>query len=274
MPTYLTIKQQALQGYNPRQMVTGTTATAGTTTIIPDTNRQEPQGEWDRVDSWLKITSVGSNNGLERRVTGFSAGISITVAPALLASVGSGSTYQLVKTFTDSDVGLAVNSALRDLFPDRIIESVWSAGETSGAYTMTVPSAAANAIAGITRIGRAVASTNSASDYTPLFDGQDYTIDEVNGVATLITAYAQASGASLKFHYRRPVGELSADTDVTDEPMSLILAGARKWLALFEGDDATLTRMGREFEGAKHDYAKDRSATRIKTPIFGVRGTW
>lgn len=268
--TFLSLKQTALQGYRVRQTATGTTATAGTTTVVPDANRQEPQGDWERVDSYMKFTS-GANLGVERRVTGFSSGISLTIAPALSASVGSGTTYQLFKTFPDSDVGLAVNEALRDSFPDRIIESFASAGEVPSAYSFSVPSAASNALADIVRIDRAVAST--AFDYMPLFDGADYRIDPSVGsgaTQTYVSAQVGVSGAVVRFHYRRPGAEMVADTDTTDEPVSLILAGARKWLALAEGDTQATERFGREFENAKSDYAKSRSAQKIRVPIFTV----
>jgi hypothetical protein len=255
-------------------MVTGTVPTNGTTTVIPDNNRQEPQGEFDRVDSFLKITS-GANIGVERRVTGFTAGVSLTVSPALSASVGSGTTYQVFKTFPDSDVGLAVNSTLRDNFPDRMIESFASAGEVDGAYTLSVPSAASNALAQLVRIDRAVAST--AYNYLQLFEGADYRIDPSVGsgaTQSYISAKPGVSGGTLRFHYRRPSAEMSADTDTTDEPASLILAGTRKWLALAEGDQQAIERFGREYENAKNDYTKSLSARTTRVPIFTVSGTW
>jgi hypothetical protein len=272
LTTFLNLKQTTVQGYNVRQMATGTTATAGTTTIIPDANRQEPQGEWDRVDSFLKITS-GANLGVERRVTGFSAGVSLTVSPALSASVGSGTSYQVVKTFADSDVGLAVNSSMRETFPHRLIESFASAGETNGAFTVTVPSAASNPNANLVRIDRAVAST--AFDYQLLAEGADYRVDPSVGsgsTQTYVSIKAGVSGATLRFFYRRPTAEMVADTDTTDEPVSLVIAGARKWLAIADGDPQAVERHGREFQNAKEAYEKGRAAQRIRVPVVTVSG--
>lgn len=258
-------------------MVTGTTPTAGSTTVIPDNNRQEPQGEWERIDSFIRFTSgLGvptGNLGVERRITGFSAGVSLTVAPALGASVGSGSTYYISKTFNDSDVALAVNSSLRDQFPERMIESIASSADVGTGYTISVPSAASNAIAELIRVDRSVGSTNW--DYTELVQGVDYRIDPSVGsgaTQTFVSTRTAASGGALRFIYRRPAAEMSADTDATDEPVSLVLAGARKWLAIAEGDPAAIERHGREFESAKKDYVKSRSAKRINTPVVQVFG--
>ncbi len=45
----------------------------------------------------------------------------------------------------------------------------------------------------------------------------------------------------MRFHYRRPAAELTVDTDATDEPMSLILSGTKKWLAEQRLDDQQTT---------------------------------
>jgi len=264
----------ALRGYHQRQIVTGSVASFSTT-FLQDPARQEPQGEFDRVDSWLYVTS-GAAIGSESRVMGFSAGNqSVTFAPAIPSmSVGT-TNYQIVKTFNRADRVLAVNSALRDMFPERIIESYATGAIVGGAYTISVPSQAGNAISEIIKVETSWGTTNSTYDFKPLYEDSDYTIDEIaDGTKTLILAQTYSSGNIFRFHYRRPNAELTADTDSTDEPMSLILSGTKKWLAIQDGDKDATERFGREFENAKNDYIKNRGNTDIKLPRIGVIGSW
>ena len=267
--TLATLKADALRGYRARQLVVGTVASYNTT-WLQDSNRQEPQGEWDRIDSWLKFTS-GAATGVESRVTGFSAGNqSIVFAPSV-PSLSTSTTYQIAKTFSNADMLLAVNSALRDMAPERIIQSFATAAETGDQRWVSVQSAAANAIAETIRVDRSVGTTNSGFDYRQVYDGADFWTDSyADGSKVIRLAYTAASGTLLRFHYRRPAAELSADTDSTDEPVSLILAGTRKWLASMEGDGEAMARFGREFEAAKVDYAKARSVRTIKIPHIRV----
>lgn len=267
MTTFLTLKQEALGGYAARQRVTGTVASY-TTGYIQDTARQETQGEWDRIYSYIRFTS-GPAIGVERAVTGWSAGNSTVAFLPSVPSLNASTNYQITKTFRDADAALAVNATLRDSFPDRIVQSIASLGETVDARAFTVPSAASSAINEVIAVDRAVASTNY--EYTRLVAGSDYVWDEDNGVATLRSlSFAGASGAYLRFHSRKPVAEMSADTDSTDEPANVIVLGARRYLALQEGDGAAVERWGREHQNAKNEHIKNRPAIRIKTPTFGA----
>lgn len=265
MATFLTLKQNALAGYANRQQVTGTVASY-TTAYIQDTLRQEPQGEWDRVYAYLRFTS-GPASGTERPVTGWSAGNSTLAFLPSVPSLNASTNYQVTKLFTNSDVELAVNASFRDSYPERIVQSVASLGETFEARSFTVPTAAANPTNEVVVVDRAVGSTNY--EYTTLRGGTDYDWDENNGVATLrAISFVGASGAYLRFHYRKAAAELSADTDTTDEPASVVILGARKYLALQAGDTAAVDRWGREFEQAKTDYIKNRPATQLRRPVF------
>lgn len=266
MPTFLKLKQDALSGYANRQQVTGTVASFSTT-HIQDTARQEPQGEWDRVYSYIRFLS-GPASGTERPVTGWSAGNSTVAFQPSVPSLSVTTTYQITKLFTDADAGLAVNGAFRDSFPERMVQSIASLGETADARAFTVPSAASNPNTQVIAVDRAVAST--AHQYTLLKSGVDYEWDENNGTATLRSrSFIGASGAYLRFHYRKPASELSADADVTDEPAGLITLGARKYLALQAGDAAAVERWGREFEAARQNYVKNRPAIQMRRPVFG-----
>jgi len=267
--SFLSLKQDAIRGYKVRQFVSGTVASFNTT-MIQDLSRQEPQGEFDRVDSWLRFTS-GPANGTEVRVTGFSAGNqSLLFAPSV-ASLNASTSYYIAKTFADADVKLAMNSALRNTFQERIIQSFATAAEVDGAYNMSVPSAAFNAIADLIKIDRSVGTTNSPYNYQELFEGVNYRVDNANDVGTIITAYPGVSGTNVRFHYRRPVNEFVADTDLTDEPPALILAGTKMWLAIQENDAAQIATFGKLFEMAKVDYAKSRTVTTLSLPRIVVR---
>jgi len=267
--TFLSIKQSALRGYKIRQYVAGTVASY-TTTMIQDSLRQEPQGEFDRVDSWLRFTS-GPANGTEVRVTGFSAGNqSLLFAPSV-ASLNASTSYYIAKTFADADMGEAVNSSVRGMFKERVVQSFATAAEVDGAYTLTVPSAAMNANTALLKVDRSWGTTNSPYDYRELYEGTDYRIDIAGNVGTIVTGYPGVSGTNLRFHYRKPLNEFSVDTDTTDEPVSLILAGAKMWLAIQEGNQAEVGIFEKQYELAKADYFKNRPNANTKVPRIIVR---
>lgn len=268
--TLLTIKQQALQTYRSRQFVTGTVASFNTTMII-DSRRQEPRGEFERVDSFIKFTS-GPAIGSESRVMGWSPGNSSILFAPSVPSLNASTNYQITKTFLDSDVGIAVNSALRDMAPQRRIQSFATANEVGGIQTLSVPSAAGNAIAQIVRVDRSWGTTNSLYEFREIYEGADFSVDINSGTYTLRLNYPAVSGNIVRFHYRRPAAELTVDTDSTDEPMSLILAGTKKWLAAQEGDQELVERYGREFEAEKADYIKSQPVYTTKVPKIGVIG--
>lgn len=268
--TLANIKADAVRGYRSRQLVVGTVASYSTS-WIQDLTRQEPQGEFDRVDSFIKFTS-GAAISQESRIMGWSPGnSSLTFAPSV-PSLSASTSYQISKTFNDADQKLAVNSALRDMAPERLIQSFATANEVGEVQTLSVPSAAGNAIADIVRIDRSFGTTNSLYQFKEIYEGSDYYVDTNNGALTLRLNYPAVSGNIVRFHYRRPAAELSVDTDSTDEPMSLILAGTKKWLAAQEGDDAGVAKFGREFESAKIDYLKNQGVKTTKVPRIGVIG--
>lgn len=266
--TLLEIKQAALRGYNPRQFATGTVGSFNTTMIV-DTNRQEPQGEWERVDSWIKFTS-GAAIGVERRVTGFSAGNSAIIFAPSVPSLSITTTYQIAKTFDDSAMLLNVNSSLRDMAPERIVQSFATAFSVGDSYNLSVPSQAFNPRTELVKIDRSWGTTNSDWEFRELYSGSDYQMDIAGGAAALRLAVTYASGNIFRFHYRRAATELVVDTDSTDEPMSLILAGTKKWMAIQDGDQEAIAKFGREFEAAKIDYARSRPVKNINTPRIGV----
>lgn len=268
--TLLTIKQQALQGYRSRQFVTGTVASFNTTSIV-DLTRQEPQGEFERVDSFIKFTS-GPAIGSESRVMGWSPASSYILFAPSVPSLNASTNYQITKTFRDSDVGIAVNSALRDVAPERRIQSFATTNESGGVQILSVPSAAGNAIADIVRVDRSFGTTNSPYQFREIYNGSDFMVDIDSGSYVLRLNYPAVSGNIVRFHYRRPAAELTNDTDSTDEPMSLILTGTKKWLAAQEGDDALLQKYGREFEAEKRDFLRNQPVRTINTPRMGVIG--
>jgi hypothetical protein len=269
MATFESLKVDALRGYRERQMVTGTVGSFSTTFIQDTTNRTEPDGEFDRVDSYIKMTGSGPNLGTERRITGWSSGNS-TVSFAAVPSLAVGLPYRITKTFTDAEQGLAVNSALRDSFPNRIIESFATAAETQDSYRLAVPSAAAGPQAELVRVERSVGTTGSDYNFDILEDGTDYVIEQNGGLTTLILANIGASGYMNRFVYRRPAAELVADTDTTDEPAHLIVLGARKFLALAEGDAQSAEAWSQMEAIAKQSWTKNRAARVIKYPHINV----
>lgn len=268
--TLQTIKSQALQTYRSRQYVTGTVASFNTTMLI-DSRRQEPKGEFERVDSFVKFTS-GPAIGAEARVMGWSPGNSSILFAPSVPSLNASTNYSITKTFTDSDAGIAVNSALRDMAAERRIQSFATAAEVGDVQTLSVPSAAGNAISEIVRIDRSFGTTNSLWQFREIYAGSDYYMDINSGTYTMRINYPAVSGNIVRFHYRRPAAELSVDTDSTDEPMSLILAGTKKWLAEQEGDDTLARKYSSEFEQAKNEYTKSQPVRTTIVPRIGVTG--
>ena len=274
--TFLALKQETARGYKLRLLTQGTVPTGGSTTLFIDPNRQEPAGEFDRVDAYIKFTNglgVGSVNLYEvRAVTGFSTGNqTVTFAPGLTASVPSGTTYDIYKNYhPDSDLELAINSSLRDQFGARPVYTVATTVEVADVRRVTVPSAAGNSLTRFIKVERPVASTNSEHAWGELVRERDYHLVDAGGVLTVELQYPSVASTILRFTGMRPASDLSADTDLTEEPAHLITLGARKFLALQEGDQQGVERWGRELARAHEDYYRSRAPESLSVPRITV----
>ena len=257
-----------------RLLTQGTVPTSGNTTLFVDTNRLEPDGEFDRVDAFIKFT-VGSNNGAVRRITGFSTGnTSITFAPAVTASVSSGTTYDIFKNYDpDTDVRLAVNSGIRDLWGARNVYTVASSVEPAGLTThqITVPSAAGNTMTQFLKLERPVGSINTDYRWEELRRGMDYEVLDDSGTLSVLLKYVTVASTVLRFTGVRPASDLTNDTDTTEEPAHLILLAARKFLALQKPDgQAEVEKWGRELQNAKDAYYRPKESESLSVPRFRV----
>lgn len=268
MATFEALKSDAVRGYRERQTAIGTVGSFSTTFIQDFPNRQEPDGEWDRIDAYIKFTS-GAPIGVERRITGWSAGNS-TLAFSSVPSIPLSGTYRLTKTFNDADQGLAVNSALRDSFPKRVVEGFATAATISDDHRLTVPSAAWGPQADLVLVERSVGTTNSDYNFETLDEGVDYELERSGSIGTLIFAQVAASGMNHRLHFRRSPGELSADTDSTDEPANVIVLGARKFLALAEGDAQAAEGWSQMEAIAKNSWIKNRAPRPMRYPRLFV----
>jgi hypothetical protein len=275
---FRTLKQDVMQGYRPESYAFSTVpTTGGTTTTLVDGGRQEAAGAWDRVTSYIKFDTgqpgvASVNDGLVRIVTGYSTNGSVTWAPALTASVPSGSGYRLFQAFhPDNVVGLAINTTLRDNFPERVVSSIATINEQDEVRTYAVPSAVSNAITKLVKIERSVGTTSSSYQYRELRDHFDYEIVDYADTTNLQIQYIPVASTVLRLTGVRVASGLSADTDTTDEPPNLILFGSRALLAAQEGDQERIAYWTRKFEDAKRDYAKSRKPTPLRTPHFWVR---
>lgn len=109
----------ALQEISKRaqEFLMGTTnANASLTTFIDTNNLTHADDYWDEASVYF---SSGSNNGLERRVSGFAAATGkATMYSAVTASVPSGVTYELARRFNRTDVFTALNRSLNVAAPD------------------------------------------------------------------------------------------------------------------------------------------------------------
>lgn len=253
--------------------------TGGTTTLFIDANRQEPDGEYDRVDAWVKFTNgtgvASVNNGVVRAITGFSTGNqSITIAPAVTASVPSGATYDIFKNYgPDNDVRLAINSGIRDLFGTRNVYTIATTVEPAADTThiLSVPSAAGNTITQLLKVERPVGSINTDYKWEELIRGQNYDVVDDAGAISISLRYRTVASTVLRLTGIRPSSELANDTDLTEEPAHLIILAARKFLALQDPnakDD--VEKWGRELENAKREYFRVRESQSLNVPRFQV----
>ena len=277
MPTsFLTLKQETARGYRLRLLTQGTVPTGGNTTLFVDTSRREPDGEFDRVDAFLKFTNglgvASVNLYAVRPITGFSTGNqSITFAPGVTASVPSGATYDIYKNFgPDDDLELAINSTLRDQFASRPVYSIATTVEVLDVRAVSVPSAAGNAMTKLVKVERPVGSLDSDWHWNPLIAGLDYRLIDNAGAQTIELQYPSVASTILRMTGLRASPEMAADTDTTDEPAHLIVLGARKFLALQEGDKGAVELWGRELEKARADYFRSRPNQSLNVPRITV----
>jgi len=278
--TLLALEEDTVRGMGLGLLTQGTVpATGGTTTYLIDANRQEPDGEYDRVDAFIKFTNglgvASVNNGLVRPITGFSTGNqSITFAPALVASVPSGTTYDIFKNYgPNDDVRLAINSGIRDIWGTRNVYTIATTHEPAGLTThiLSVPSAAANAITQLVKVERPVGSINTDYDWRELRLGQDYNVVDDAGAISITLNYVTVASTVLRLTGVRPAAELTNDTDITQEPAHLIVLAARKFLALQDPSaKADVEKWGRELENAKFEYFRVHEPQSLNVPRFRV----
>ena len=281
MPTYRVLKEDVLRGMRRHVFVSSSVPTGGNTTLLLDTARQEPDRYWsqDGADTWVKFgTSPGVasvNDGVVRRVTGYSLNNNtITFAPAVTASVASGSEYALFKgPHPDNDVGLAINETLRATYPQRVVSSVATTHEEEDVRSYSVPSAVHNTVRQLKEIRRSVGTINSNYNFRTLRAGFDYELIDISGALTLQLQYLPTPSLVLTFIGEGVASDLSADTDSTNEPLAVILAGARHFLALQEGNAELASYWERKFEEAKKDYAKATPPRDLRIPHIAV-GDW
>lgn len=269
------LKQDVAQGYKRHTFVSSNTGSNGSTTIMFDTNRQEPDRFWslDGANVWVKFlgnSAPSLNDGQVRKVTGYSLGnSSITFAPAVTASVAASCNYHLYKgAHPDNDIGQAINETLRATFPERVVSSIATTHEVEDVRSYTVPSAVVNATTKLRLVERSVGTIASEYDYRPLIEGSDYELVDTGSATLIQIQYLPTPSLLLRFTGERVVSTLSADTDTTDEPLAVVLAGARHFLALQEGNTELATYWERKFEDAKRDYLKARQPTPLKIPYI------
>jgi len=251
MTTLREIREEVARGLGVRTFVDGATPTLGTFSILPDNSRLEPDGEWSDVDSYILFTS-GANDGVVRRVTGFSTGQALAYGPSL-AAVPSGTTYQLFKTYHPvEDLNIAINDAIRELGVRRVT-SIGTTAEVSTERRLAVPSAIGNTSTQILAVERSVGTLGSSHDYETLQANYHYEMVRSDGASWLELGYAPTSGTIVRFHYIREADKLTADTDSVSEPVLLIKALARKYLALANRDAQAADIWAREAERIRRD---------------------
>lgn len=269
--TLRALREQAVRGYKRNYYAEGTTPTLGTTTILADNNRQEPPGEWDRVDTFIHFVG-GSLNDEVRLVTGFTAGQSIQFSPAVSAAVPSGQQYALYKQWEPrQQLPQLMNEGLRTVTAERRIYGMATAAEVSDVYTLTVPAAASGEQVTLLRVDRSVGTVASPYDYQELFEGRDYELWRVDGSTTLrMFNHVPATGTLWRFFYERLGTDLVADTDTNDLPLNLQLFAARTNMAINEGDHETAGVWQKKLDNEMNWWLADREDLTTTRPRIRV----
>lgn len=278
MPDLRTLRNATAEGYKNRYgLVSSTTGAGGSSTFVLDTVRLEPEGEWTDVDSWLQFQG-GALDGQLRRVTGFSPANGLTVAPALSGTPASGATYALYKVFHPDTWRRAINEGLMDMAPDRMIQTYTEITEFVDAnnqpsYVVQIPTAASQD-ARIVMIQRQQFD-GSAYQFSEIFENLDYTLYHQDSGAGQLTfarlRYIPVLNRILRIHYEKRLAQLTADTDVTFEPLDAILYGARAHIAAMEGDKDSSAYWAVRFDLARSKFPIVDDARSIDRPRIIVR---
>lgn len=262
MPTLRGLRDQAADGYKNRYFARGVTTANGNLTLLNDADRQEPQGEWDRVDTFIQFQG-GALDGVEKRVTGYSPGNSLTIAGAVGASIAAGMTYALYKTFAVRKWNAAINETLMDMAPDRMIQAVTTITEfvsstgSGPSYIVNIPKIAVTD-ARIVKLERQRFDL-TVWDYREIYEDLDYKfIHQDQGPAqttdpelAIRLLYIPVDGRKINVWYEKRLASLTLDTDSTYEPLDQILYGARSHIAAMEND-----KVQQEYWAAKFQLAK------------------
>ena len=151
-----------------------------------------------------------------------------------------------------------------------MVNTVATINEQDDVRSYTVPSAVSNAITKLVKIERSVGTTSSTYQYRELRDGFDYELVDYSDTMNLQIQYIPVASTVLRLTGRAVAADMVNDSDTTDEPPEVILAGARHFLAIQAGDKDRAAIWAQRYEAAKHDYVKRRPPTPLRRPHFRV----
>lgn len=272
MPSLRAIRHSAADGYKNRYFQMSSSTGNSNTTIIKDANRNEPVGEWSRVDAFVHFEG-GALDGVQRRVMGFSPGDSLTIAAAVAASIATGFTYAMYKTFPIEKWNLAINESLMDMAPDRLIQTFTTFTEwapvTGASFVMQIPTAAV-LDARIVKLDRQDFD-GSAYEYREMYEGTDYEFFHQGDALFARLRYTPVDGRIVRVHYEKRLATLTLDTDVTNEPLDQVLYGARMHIAVMEGDKEQQAYWAEKFTHAKTIWPITDDDRTIERPRIIVR---
>jgi hypothetical protein len=157
-----------------------------------------------------------------------------------------------MKTYAPEDYNIAINDGLRELGMRRVT-SIGTTTEVTDDRHLAVPTSVANTSTDLIAVERSVGTAASPWQYEPLIDGHHYKLVRHNGTAWLELMYPPVTGQVVRFTYTREATMLTADTDATEEPILLVKALARKYLAAANRDDEGVRRWGSEAERIRRD---------------------
>ena len=272
MPSLRSIRHDVADGYKNRYFqLSSTTGNSNLTTLV-DANRQEPQGEWSRVDSFVHFEG-GALDGVERRVTGYSPGNVLTILPAVAASIANGFTYALYKSLQVAKWNRAINEGLMDMAPDRLVQSYVTITEYAGAlgasFIVQIPTLAA-LDARILKLTRQEFDA-SAYQYREIYEGLDYELIHQGDNVFARLKYIPVDQRILRVHYERRLATLATDADSTSEPLDQILYFARMHIAILENDKDQQAYWSEKAAKAKSGWPKVDDEQTIERPRIIVR---
>lgn len=210
-------------GYELGECVTGTADSGCTTTTLVDAELiDSDESESQHEGAWLYIAS-GALAGQTRRISDYAVTTgTLTVSRAWASAPVSGVEYEIHHKLSPTNLNRCINWVLEQCyFLDEILLTPVSGQRQYSLAAYPYITRPEQIVDALWRVG----TTTDKYRYAPL---EWYQVRNDAGELTLdINPYSFTAGEYMVLRVVRPYSQLSADTDTTDCPKELLLAGAK-----------------------------------------------